>query len=191
MSNLIEEIEARRARRALSEKPVPQDVVARIMTAATYAPSCFNNQPWRFLVVNQARELEIVKEHLAGGNYWAKKAPLIVMVLTKDDLDCRLSDHRDYAFFSTGLAVENLVLQATRERLIAHPIAGYKPFPLKEAFGIGPDTILLTLVIIGYPGDESSLSDKHRELEHSNRDREPENQVIMYNRWEESTIAEQ
>jgi len=187
---MIAQIETRRARRALSDEAVAEDVLARVMTAATYAPSCFNNQPWRFLVVNREKELEIVKEHLSGGNYWAKRAPVIVLVLTKPDLDCRLSDNRDYAFFSTGLAVESLLLQATKEGLIAHPIAGYKPLPLKEAFGVDSDMILLTLVIIGYPGDEAHLSDKHRELEHSARDRKPENQVIMYNRWVEAS-AEQ
>jgi nitroreductase len=154
------------------------------MSAATYAPSCFNSQPWRFLVVNREKELEMVKEHLAGGNYWAKKAPVIVLVFTKPELDCTLSDRRDYAFFSTGLAVENLMLQATKEGLYAHPIAGYKPLPLKEAFGVESDMVLLTLVIIGYPGDAAHLSDKHREQEHSARDRKPEDEVIMFNRWE-------
>jgi len=190
MSKILGEIETRRARRALSEKPVAEQVLARIMTAATYAPSCFNNQPWRFLVVNRDRELEIVKEHLSGGNYWAKQAPVIVAVFTKPDLDCRLSDRRDYAFFSTGLAVEALMLQATKEGLIAHPIAGYKPLPLKEAFGVDSDMILLTLVIIGYPGDQAHLNDKHRELEHSRRDRKSEDQVIMYNRWRENHVEQ-
>jgi nitroreductase len=51
MSELIPEIAVRRANRALSEKKVPSEVVGRIMTAAIYAPSCFNNQSWRFLVI--------------------------------------------------------------------------------------------------------------------------------------------
>ena len=54
------EIETRRARRGLNEKAIPEDVLARIMTAATYAPSCFNNQPWRFLIANRERELGII-----------------------------------------------------------------------------------------------------------------------------------
>ena len=191
MSKMIEQIETRRARRALSDQAVAEDVLARVMTAATYAPSCSNNQPWRFLVVNREKELEIVKEHLSRGNYWAQRAPVIVLVLTRPDLDCRLSDNRDYAFFSTGLAVESLLLQATKEGLIAHPIAGYKPLPLKEAFGVESDMILLALVIIGYPGDEAHLSDKHRELEHSARDRKPEDQVIMYNRWAKAGTEQQ
>ncbi len=186
MGQLIKEIEKRRARRALSENPVPRDVIARIMTAATYAPSCFNNQPWRFLVVDDAAQLEIIKDNLSGGNYWARKAPLIIVVLTKADLDCRLSDNRDYAFFSTGLAVQNLMLQATAEGLIAHPIAGYKPLPIKEAFGIPQEMLLITLVVVGLPGDESHLNEKHKELEHSLRDRKPEDRVIMYNGWQDS-----
>ncbi len=40
MSELVPEIEVRRAKRALSEKKIPSEVVGRIMTAATYAPSC-------------------------------------------------------------------------------------------------------------------------------------------------------
>jgi len=183
VSEILKEVQLRRARRALSDRRIPSEVVDRVMTAATWAPSCFNNQPWRFVVVQREEELEVVKGFLAGGNYWAKQAPLIVLVLTEPDLDCRLSDRRDYSFFSTGLAVENLVLQAVAEGLIAHPIAGYKPEGIKEALGIPQELVLLTLVIIGYPGDESVLNEKHLALEHSPRDRKPPEEVIRYDRW--------
>ena len=43
MSELIQEIEVRRAKRALSKKKIPSEVIGRIMTAATYAPSCVNS----------------------------------------------------------------------------------------------------------------------------------------------------
>jgi nitroreductase len=184
VSDMLREIELRRARRALDEKPVPQETIDRIMKAAMWAPSCFNNQPWRFVVVQRREELDAVKEFLSGGNYWARKSPLIVLVLTEADLDCRLSDRRDYAFFSTGLAVENLVLQAVREGLIAHPIAGYKPEGIKHALGIPEELVLLTVVIVGYPGDESYLNEKHLQLEHSPRSRKPPEEVIRYDRWD-------
>jgi nitroreductase len=184
VSDILKEIGLRRARRALDERAISPETIERLMTAATWAPSCFNNQPWRFVVVERQEELDQVKELLAGGNYWARKSPLIVLVLTDQDLDCRLSDRRDYAFFSTGLAVENLVLQAVREGLIAHPIAGYKPEAIKQALGIPAELVLLTLVIIGYPGDESGLNEKHLQLEHSPRNRKSPEEVIRYNRWE-------
>ena len=74
MSELLHEIAIRRAKRALSEKNVPEDVIQRIMTAATYAPSCFNNQPWRFIVIHDQEALEKARTALPGANYWAKKA---------------------------------------------------------------------------------------------------------------------
>ena len=58
------------------------------MTAATYAPSCFNNQSWRFMVVTNDEALTKVHGALSSGNYWVKKAPVIVVVATKPDLDC-------------------------------------------------------------------------------------------------------
>jgi nitroreductase len=183
MGELLHEIETRRALRALDGRPIPEQVVARMLTAATLAPSCNNNQPWRFLVVRRPEELGKVRDHLSSGNYWARKAPLIVLVLTQPELDCRFDDRRDYALFGTGLAVDNLLLQATREGLIAHPIAGFKPVPIKEALGIPPELILITLVIIGYPGDESGLSEKHRAQEHSPRTRKPLTEVVKYERW--------
>lgn len=183
MSELIHEIDVRRAKRALSSRGIAAEVVGRIMTAATYAPSCFNNQPWRFLVVSGDEELRKIHEALPDANYWVKTAPLVVVVATRTDLDGQLSDRRDYALFDCGLATENLVLQAFREGLYAHPIAGFNPFKVKENFGIPPEFIVITLVAVGYPGDDSPLNEKHKQLEHSPRTRKPESEVICYDAW--------
>ena len=86
MPELLKEIENRRANRALSEEKISTETIARIMTAATYAPSCFNSQSWRYLVVNDEQALVKVHEALTEGNYWAKKAPVMVVVTTKADL---------------------------------------------------------------------------------------------------------
>jgi nitroreductase len=183
MGNLIREIDQRRAYRAFDEKKVPEDVVGRIMTAATYAPSCFNNQSWRFVVATSDNALNKVRDTLSGGNDWMKKAPVIAVVATKPEFGCQLSDQREYAFFDCGLAVENMMLQAFGEGLYAHAIAGYDPFKVKEAFGIPEEFIIITLVGIGYPGDEGHLNEKHKELEHGPRNRKPESEVIAYNAW--------
>jgi nitroreductase len=183
VNGLVDEIEKRRAKRALSEDKIPEDILGRIMTAATYAPSCFNNQSWRFLVATEEDTLKQVHEALSGGNYWMKKAPVVVVVATKLEFDCQLSDLRDYALFDCGLATENLMLQAFREGLYAHAIAGFDPLKIKEGFHIPEDYIVITLVALGYPGDDSFLNEKHKELEHGPRIRKPHLEVICYNAW--------
>ena len=183
MEHLLKAIEQRRAKRAYSEKTVPGEIIRRIMTAATYAPSCFNNQSWRFIVVTEDEPLKKLHEALSSGNYWMKNAPVIVIVATKPEYGCQLSDRRDYAFFDCGLAVENMMLQAVIEGLYAHAVAGYDPIKVKKHFSIPEEFIVITLVAIGYPGDPKHLNEKHRNLENSPRDRKSEPEVISYNAW--------
>jgi len=190
MQELVREIDIRRANRALSDKKIPDEIIRRIMTAATFAPSCFNNQPWRFLVATNDEALKAIHEALPEGNYWVKNAPAVVVVATKVEDDCHLSDRRDYAVFDCGLATENLMLQAIKEGLYAHAIAGYRPEKIKASFQIPDEFIVITLVALGYPGDEASLNDKHRELENSPRNRKPESEVICYNNWTLGTSEE-
>lgn len=180
---ILKEIEDRRARRALSEKTIPEKLLIRILEAATFAPSCGNSQPWRFLVLNEFKTLEIVKEHLSGGNYWAKKSPAVIAVISREDFGVQRPGNRNYAFFDTGMACMNLQIQAQKEGVISHPIAGFKAVELREALGISPDYTLLTLIILGYPGDEGELGEKHSTQEKAPRERKPLSEVVSFNNW--------
>ncbi len=183
MKGLLKEIETRRAYRGISEAPIDGEVRDRIMAAATFAPSCSNKQPWRFIVVDNAEARAKVQEGLLGGNYWAKKAPMFVLAATKPGLDCNLKDRREYALFDLGQAVMSLQYQAVHEGLIAHPMAGFKDSVLKDLFNIPEDYVLITVIAIAHPGEDSELSDKHKELEHSARSRLAPEQVISANEW--------
>jgi nitroreductase len=183
MTDIIPEINNRRARRAIGIEPVPDDVLRRICEAALLAPSCFNNQPWKFVVVRDPAILQRVKTALSGGNYWAETAPVLILVATRLDADCRLEDRRDYALFDTGIAVSHLLLQATRENVIAHPIAGYDAYELKEIVRIPGEYILGTVIVLGYPGKDLHLSPKHRAQEAANRDRNGFYHSVAFDTW--------
>jgi len=176
-------VAARRARRALSEEPVSREEIETIIEAAHLAPSCFNNQPWRFVAVDDVKTLAAVKAEMPKGNYWTEPTPAIIAVASKPDLDCQLSGGRDYFLFGCGMAVSNLMVQATQMGLIAHPIAGYKPIEVKELLGIPDDHVLITLVVIGRPGDADTLSEKHREAELGARERRPLTDVLFWNQF--------
>ena len=181
---ILKEIEQRRALRAFSDKNVSEETLTRVLKAATLAPSCANKQPWRFLVLNTPENLNLVKSHLSGGNYWGRRSPAIIAVITREDLDSRLEGNRNYAFFDTGMACMNLQLQAQSEGLISHPIAGFEAVALRKALGISDSYTLLTLILLGYPGEDSVLSEKHRTAEHSARIRKPLQEVVFFNQWD-------
>lgn len=180
---IIKEIITRRSFRGLSNKWVETEIVDRLMTTANLAPSCFNRQPWRYITVQSEDGLQKVQKGLNKGNSWAGKAPLFILVTTKDDFDCKIGDGRDYAEFDTGMSVFSLLVQAEKEGLLAHPIAGYDQELLKKEFGIPEDIKLLTLIVVGYKGSEEALSEKQLESEHGPRVRNPKEKWLSEEVW--------
>src|SRR5512136_364195 len=85
---LREAIDMRRALRSFAPDTVPEALISDVMERVRLAPSCFNNQPWRFVFVRAAVPLAAVKAALSKGNAWAQAAPMIVAVLSRRDLDC-------------------------------------------------------------------------------------------------------
>jgi coenzyme F420-0:L-glutamate ligase / coenzyme F420-1:gamma-L-glutamate ligase len=60
-SGIMDVIRQRRSLRKYRDKPVPRTIIEELLTAAIWAPSAHNRQPWRFAVI----ETPARKEHLA------------------------------------------------------------------------------------------------------------------------------
>lgn len=119
--------------RALSSQQVEKEKVTALLEAARLSASCMNNQPWRFLVLDDPEALEKGRQSLAPGNYWAKTAPVLIIGFSRADLDCRSGDGREYYLFDLGMAVQNILLQATEMDLVARPMAGFMPDAVRES----------------------------------------------------------
>lgn len=183
--DLLPELEGRHAYRGMAEEPLPREQVERLLKAACLAPSCYNNQPWRLIAVS-GETLVRLREALSEGNRWATRAPLIIVLATKPSLDCRLDAGRDYAHFDLGQAALALQLQAVREGLRAHPIAGYSAAKVKKTIGLPEDFVPLCLIIVGKPGDDGLLTDWQKERERGGRERKALGEVAFDNEWERS-----
>lgn len=176
---LLREIADRRSLRSITGEPIAAVMVGRLIEAATLAPSCFNNQPWRFVAVTDAVLLEKIRAVLPDGNAWARSSPLIILALTKPSLDCRMDEGRDYAFFDLGLAVMNMLIQAEHEGIVAHPIAGFNPKKVKQICAVDEDFVLVTLIVCGNKGENSALSDWQRERETGPRQRKAVGEICF------------
>lgn len=66
MAEFFDVVLGQRACRRFSDEPVGDDVVARILTAATHAPSAENSQPWVFVVVRDAERRARLSEMAQG-----------------------------------------------------------------------------------------------------------------------------
>jgi nitroreductase len=179
-----EAIQKRRATRKFDTRPIEEEKIMLLVEAMRLAPSCNNNQPWRVVVARDKESLERIKAALPRGNAYVKNAPLIFAICGRVEDDCHLNDGRDYYLFGCGLAVGELMLQATELGIIAHPIAGYDPIMVKKNLNIPDEYVLITLVNIGYPGtDASTLSDKQIEAEIKRPERKPIGENFFKGSW--------
>jgi len=187
-NRILQPIRQRRARRAISDRPIPEELFETLLEAAHLAPSCANNQPWRMIVAQEPDVLDAVKAQLSGGNYWAQPSPAIIAVTSQVTLDCRIPDGREYFLLGCGMAAMNLMLQATEMGLIAHPIAGFKQAPIKAILRIPENHTLIVLIVLGYPSsDHAGLSEKHQAEEIGPRVRRPKMEVASWNAFPRSS----
>jgi nitroreductase len=148
-------LEKRRAYRSFAPAEISKDIIAELARAAQLMPSCFNNQPWRFVFVLGKEQLIKMREAINKGNEWTYAASLIIAVFAKKEKDCNIKE-REYFLFDTGMAVAAIILRATELGLVAHPIAGYSPEKAKEILGIPPEYMLITLINVGKKADTPS-----------------------------------
>lgn len=146
--NVHEAIETRRAYRSLAPADVGDDLILDLARHARLAPSCNNNQPWRFVFVREPAALAGLQEALSGGNAWMKAAPMLIAVCGRIEDDCVIKD-REYLLFGLGLASAFLILRATELGLVAHPVAGFSPAKARAALGIPEDHKVVTVIAVG------------------------------------------
>lgn len=177
-------IRSRRAYRSLDPVPLSDQELKELESAIQLAPSCFNNQPWHYVLVNDENKRKEMQNVLSTGNQWANHASLYIAVCAREQDDCVIYD-RKYYLFDTGIATGFLVLRATELGFVAHPIAGYSPKKTRKVLGIPEDMQVIALVIVGKHKDviREELSDKQIEAEHKRPKRKPIEQIIHYNNY--------
>jgi len=177
-------IHTRRAYRSLAPVEVTRELVLDLARHAQLAPTCFNNQPAKFVFVWDREMLEKMKPVFNKGNEWCHAASLVVAVLAEKESDCVIKD-REYFLFDAGLETALLILRATELGLVAHPIAGYRPERVREVLGIPAEMQVVTLVLVGRHADVVSpvLSPQQAEAETDRPERLPLEQVAFMNRY--------
>lgn len=182
---VLGEIARRWSPRAFQDRDVESQKLLRCLEAARWAPSNFNEQPWRFLVMTRenerafARMLDCLTEK---NEKWAKFAPVLMIsfmkkTYSKNDKPNRTAQH------DVGLAVENLVLQATHEGLVTHQMAGIHLDKVRASFHVPDDYEPVAAIAIGYRGDPNDLPDDLHERELQRRSRKSLDAFVFQEEW--------
>lgn len=181
---------ARHSVRAYRDVPVTDDEIRTLLELTGRAPSAFNLQPWRFIVVRD----QAVKDQLQAAAYGQKQvggAPVVIaMYADMEDTMAHLDQvvHPDlpedkkagtiamlqntfggmtpeargvWANAQANIALGYLLLIAKSEGFDTSPMLGFQAEQVKEILGIPAHATITSLVALGRGADDGFRSHRH------------------------------
>jgi len=173
----------RKSVRAFSSKPVEPEKLRAMLESARWAPSCANNQPWRYILVDRkASSRPALEEALAKGNAWAKAAPLLVVVAAREGDDGFYNGVR-YYLYDCGMSVMQFVLESENQGLRAHQMAGWDGEKVSSALAIPQDYQSVVVFAVGCEGRLEDLEPGVQEKERKPRTRKELSEIAFQGTW--------
>jgi nitroreductase len=144
--------------RALSGEPITKEQLLSLFEAARWAPSCYNNQPWRFIYAQRDTPAwQSFLDLLVPFNQsWAHNAAALVIIASKKNFTFNNKPSRTHAF-DTGAAWQNLALQASVNGLVAHGMEGFDYEKAAQLINLPDDWEIHAMCAIGKPGEIEQL----------------------------------
>ena len=199
MSHLLNELRERRSVRKYQARPVPQELIGKVLEAAGWAPSAHNAQPWRFIVLVDPEVKRGLAEAMAMA--WAADlakdgvtvepegfklrverfatAPVLVLACLGMDGMAKITDserqscERDLAVQSLAAALQNMLLAAHAEGLGAcwFCAPAFCKETVREVLGI-PDAVEpQALIAMGYAAEKPPATPRKQLRDYCFRDR--------------------
>ena len=151
--------------RAFSDEKLDHKTVMTLLEAARWAPSSYNEQPWRIIFAASEKDRKIFSECLMEGNRgWASKAPLLVCIAGKKLSDVTGGLNNKYAF-DCGAAALSIDLQARMLGLYTHSMGGFDAKTTAKLLEIPDGFEPIVFVAVGKHGNKKDLPQMLQERE--------------------------
>jgi len=171
----IEEIFLKRwSPRAMSGEAVSQDAVNQLFEAARWAPSTYNEQEWRFLYAHkETGQWSDFFDLLVDANQaWCENAGVLIVAFSRTTF-VKNGKPNNVHEFDTGLATQNLLLQAASLGLVAHAMGGFDRGQSKRTLNIPDGFEPHCMIAVGHPGKISSLPEDYQGMDKEPSGRKP------------------
>jgi nitroreductase len=138
--------------REYQTRPIPDDVVQRIVEAARLTGSSRNRQPWDFIVIRNADALRRIGELASTGRFIAN-APLAVAVVVPD---------APVGYIDGARAVQDMMLAAWEAGVGSNWVGNVNTPEIKSLLNVPADRMVLTVIPFGYPTKRLGAGKKNR-----------------------------
>jgi len=168
-----------------SDRDVARADLTALFEAARWTMSCYNAQPWRYVVGVRSRDRatwEKVLDVLVEGNQaWARHAPVLALGLTELHFEHN-GKPNPAARHDLGGASACLTMEASTRGIYVHQMLGIQPEKARAVFDLPDEIEAVTGIAIGYRGDSTAAEPKLAERDGRPRERKPLADVIIRGR---------
>jgi len=165
----LEAIRTIRSVRDFEPRPVPDDIITRILHAGRWSGSSKNTQPWQFILIKDRVILERLSE---CGNYaqHLKRAALAIAIVTEK------TKRADY---DAGRCSQNMMLAAWNDGVGSCIASMHREEDAKRVLGVPPEYTIQQVISFGFPTAEYLHPPRKG-------GRAPLETMVHYERWEKT-----
>ena len=138
--------------RKFQDRPVPPELVRRIVEAGRLTASSMNRQPWHFILVTERETLHRLGALARTGTYIAQTALAVVVVIDKSD----------YSVSDASRAIQSMILTAWDEGVGSNWVGFFGLEQVKPLLNIPAELEVLAILPFGYPEEATSQGKKNR-----------------------------
>jgi len=168
------------------KRSVEQKDIIALIEAARWAPSCFGDQPWRYIICDKNINpiaWDKAFSCLAEGNQtWARDAP-VLMLASADSIMSRNGKPNRWGQYDTGAASMSLCIQATELGLMVHQMGGFDADGARKLFSIPEQYMPMAMMAIGYQLPLNEITGEVKERELAGRSRNPLSEHFFNGVW--------
>lgn len=187
--SVVDAATSRRSIRRFTAEPIPREDLREMVRVAGHAPSAFNIQPWRFVIVEDDALREQLAE-AANGQRQVRSAPALIVMYSdmrealetvEETVHPGMSARREAV--ATGLrqrwsarpdveresfgagqsyiALGYLLLAAESMGYGTSPMLGFDAAKVKQLLGLPDHVVIPALVAVGVPDEEGFAPHRH------------------------------
>lgn len=147
-------------------KAIDHNTLMSCFEAARWAPSSFNNQPWRYVYAHKgSKAFETMMSCLVDFNkMWCQNAAVLVIICSRSQFTHNNKDCMT-ASLDTGASYMSLCFQAAKLGIKSHAMEGIFRDKIKELFSIPEGFKVEAMLALGYQGQIDNLPEELKDKE--------------------------
>lgn len=166
-----------------AKREVAATDIYALFEAARWAPSAYNDQPWRFVLGVRANDdglwQQILDLLVEANQNWARNAPVLALGIREKRFEFN-GEENHTALYDLGAAAAYLTFEASARGLAVHQMGGLRHADAHKHFALAPTQEVHTAMAIGYAATADQADPELWKRQSNARTRKPLSEILLH-----------